>query len=42
MSAVSLGYLQDQFAHALSTGPINRRYPIINRGKLEFIGAKKE
>ncbi|KAF2436253.1 leucine carboxyl methyltransferase [Tothia fuscella] len=32
MSAVSLGYLEDDFAAAFSNGPVNRRYPIINRG----------
>lgn len=36
MSAVSLGYLDDSFAHAFLQGPIPRRYPIINRGMSSF------
>jgi len=32
MSAVALGYLNDPYARAFTTGQIARRYPIINRG----------
>jgi [phosphatase 2A protein]-leucine-carboxy methyltransferase len=32
MSAVSLGYLDDPFAHQFVQGEVPKRYPIINRG----------
>lgn len=37
MSAVSSGYLKDDFASAFSPRTVNRRYPIINRGMFEII-----
>lgn len=34
LSAVRLGYLQDEYAALFVSGPPTRRLPIINRGRL--------
>lgn len=39
LSAVNLGYLEDQFAHYFVKGSGTRRLPIINRGSLAFVAA---
>lgn len=40
LSAVQVGYLDDPFAELFVTGQGQRRFPIINRGPLLFLGLR--